>query len=307
MTASKPILSICIPIYNRLQYLERMLTRFIVDKELFEKDIALYISDNCSTDDLRACCENYQREGLNLSYHRNETNIGPDRNFETCFLHATGKYVWLLGSDDIPTEGTLRVILHYLKSGDYGLVHLSMKKRTNEFTVFDSSDEMAIAVNYWFTFMSANIINKESLGLIDLSDYRKTFMLQVPAYVNACCVYKRNAILYLHDFFDVGSDAANNGGYNFFEVFVTNLYGIYMSFVQKGMLSKKTFNKMIKIEYRDFLASVIVRCAFLGQKRNYSIDGWWKRVRKYYMFKPYTYYYPILGTFNVLLRRFIPS
>ena len=35
-----PILSICIPIYNRLSYLEKMLSRFFEDKDLFDEEIS---------------------------------------------------------------------------------------------------------------------------------------------------------------------------------------------------------------------------------------------------------------------------
>ncbi|MBR4625234.1 MAG: glycosyltransferase family 2 protein [Alphaproteobacteria bacterium] len=106
-----PLLSLCIPIYNRLPYLERQLKRMIEDKDLFKEKIQLIISDNCSSDDLLSCCEKYKSQGLNLHYHRNETNIGPDGNFDWCFHNAGGKYVWLLGSDDIPEKGILSQIV----------------------------------------------------------------------------------------------------------------------------------------------------------------------------------------------------
>lgn len=37
----KPVLSLCIPIYNRIAYLERQLTRFLEDKQLFEEQVQL--------------------------------------------------------------------------------------------------------------------------------------------------------------------------------------------------------------------------------------------------------------------------
>ena len=49
MENKQPLLSLCIPIYNRLEYLKRMLERFLEDKILFEETIDLLISDNCST------------------------------------------------------------------------------------------------------------------------------------------------------------------------------------------------------------------------------------------------------------------
>lgn len=287
----EPILSLCIPIYNREVFLNKMLSRFLEDKDLFENQISLYISDNCSQDNLGACCLAYQEQGLHIDYHRNDENIGPDANFEQCFRHATGKYVWLLGSDDIPVRGFLRLLVSYLERGDdYGLVHLSMQQMPKECTCYHTSDEMAVAVNYWITFMSANIIRTESLQTLDLSDYRHSNMIQVPAYLNACCSYQDNVILYQPRFFEKESDSANNGGYNIYQVFVTNLYGIYESFVNKGLLSIQAFDKIKKIEYRQFLCGFIVEQLILCKKSNYNTEGGWQKLRKYYATKPYAYY-----------------
>lgn len=288
---SQPLLTLCIPIYNRLSYLERQLKRMLEDKDLFDRQIQLIISDNCSTEDLQSCCEIYQNLGLRFVYHRQDSNLGADGNFDWCFHHANGKYVWLLGSDDVPVSGFLRRLIEYLNNADYGLVHLSMRKLTQEFTEFEISDEMAVAVNYWITFMSSNIIRTESLMTVDLSDYRKSFMIQVPAYLNACCSYRKNALIYLPQFFEKDTDAANNGGYNIFNVFVTNLFGIYEEFVRKGLLSKQAYSMMIKIEYREFLVGYIERLLILRKKNHFNLEGSWGALRKYYGLKPYAYYY----------------
>ena len=297
----KPVLSLCIPIYNRIAYLERQLTRFLEDKQLFEEQVQLIVSDNCSTDDLRSCCLKYQQQGLKLTYHRNEFNLGPDGNFDWCFHHADGKYVWLLGSDDVPVPGLLHKIVYALEESDFGWLHLSMSKQNNGLLLFDTPDDMAISVNYWVTFMSANIIRTKSLKSIDLSEYRKSFLIQVPAFLNACYSYKTNCILYLPLVFEEGSDAVNNGGYNIFEVFVTNLYGIYESFIEKGMLSVRAYNKMIKIEYRFFLLDFIIRLVILRKESNFKTDGCWRRLFKYYWDKPYFYFYLMTG----LTQRFL--
>ncbi len=37
MENNQPLLSICIPIYNRLSYLEKMLSRFLEERKTFSK------------------------------------------------------------------------------------------------------------------------------------------------------------------------------------------------------------------------------------------------------------------------------
>ena len=304
---NKRLLSICIPIYNRIQYLERQLERFLEDKDLFAEQIQLIISDNCSAEDLRSCCEKYQQKGLELFYNRNERNLGADGNFDWCFHHAEGKYVWLLGSDDIPVKEFLRKLIGYLNSGEYGLVHLTPQKRKQEFNLFTSTDKMAIEVNYWITFMSANIILTNTLKSINLTDYKNTSLIQVPAYLNACCSCQNNAIIYLPKYFDENTDFANNGGYNIFQVFVTNLYGIYGNFVSNKKLSKRAFNKIIKIEYKYFLVGFIIRLLVLKENSNFKIDNAWSILWKYYSFKPYFYWYLLIGFVKRVVSLIIPS
>lgn len=302
-----PLLSICIPIYNRLSFLERQLSRFWEVKNLFENEVQLVVADNCSEDDLKSVCDSFESKGLKIDYYRQVTNIGPDGNFDWCFHHADGKYVWLLGSDDIPVKGFLQKLVNYLSAGDYGLVHLSMRKLNQEMTIYHNSDDMAIAVNYWITFMSANIIRTESLNSIDLSEYKDSFMIQVPAYLNACCTFKENAIIYQDRFFESETDSANNGGYNLFQVFVTNLYGIYESFVRKGLLSCKCFNEIVKVEYKEFLLQYIILFFFIRRKGNFCTERAYRILWKYYGSKPYAYFYLIGELLKIILSKLFRS
>jgi glycosyltransferase involved in cell wall biosynthesis len=276
------LLSICIPIYNRVEFLKRHLERLYEDKVLFETQVQLIVSDNCSTDNLLAICEEYQEKGLVLYYHRNDVNLGADGNFEWCFNHVRGKYVWLLGSDDILENGVLRKVVNILATNDFGLIHLSMKPCVREISVYTSADRILVDISYWITFLSANIIRSETLYSVDLSDYRQSNMIQVPAYINACCSYPVNAIVYFPKYFEEGSDSKNNGGYNIFEVFVTNLYGIYRNFVRNNALSRRTFDKIKEVEFKDFLMHYIKRFLIYKETNNFILEGSWKHLLRYY-------------------------
>ena len=299
---NKPILSICIPIYNRLDFLEKQLSRFSEDSDLFDEQIQLIVSDNCSTQDIESCCARYREKGLRVQYHRNEMNLGPDGNFEWCFFHSLGKYVWLLGSDDIPLKGLLRAVVAILEKGDYGLVNLSMKKKPMELVVFHSSDQMLIAVNYWVTYISTNIIRTDSLKELDLSEYRESLMIQVPAYINAICSYRDNAVFYTPKVFESESDKSYSVGYNYFQVFVTNFFSILDNYVKKGKMSENTFNQIAKIEYRELLLSHIVNQLILRRGGTHSVDGAISRLWKFYGRKPYAYYYLACGLLKTFAR-----
>mgnify|MGYP002522644779 CR=1 FL=1 len=291
VTPQKYILSLCIPIFNRLSYLEKQLGRMLEDKDIFEEQIQLIISDNCSSDDLRSCCEKFQQQGLKLIYHRNETNIGPDGNFDWCFHHADGKYVWLLGSDDVPVKGMLREMIDVLNDSDYGLVHLSISRLSQKLRAYHKDETLLADINVWITFISANIIKTDSVRDYDLSSYIGSYMIQVPAYLNACLTADDNALVYFGQLFEKDSDASNNGGYNLFEVFVENLFGMYQQFIDKGMLSQKAFELIKEREYKTWLVGFVVDLLILKKvkRKNFDQTNAWGVLRKHYGGRRYFY------------------
>ena len=302
----QPLLSLCIPIYNRLSYLERQLARMLEDKDLFEEQIQLIISDNCSTDDLRTCCEKYQKQGLRLHYHRQEKNIGPESNFDWCFHHADGQYVWLLGSDDIPVAGMLRKLIEALCDSDYGLVHLSISRQSQKLRVYHKDDTLLADINVWITFISSNIIKADIVKDYNLSSYVGSYMIHVPAYLNACLTNEDNALIYLGQLFEKDSDASNNGGYNLFEVFVENLFGMYQQFIDKGMLSQKAFELIKEREYKTWLVGFVVDLLILkrARRKNFKLDNAWGILHKHYGGRKYFYYSTFLHLCKALVMPF---
>ena len=96
MTNEKqPILSICIPTYNRADILRNNLE--IISEQLNENrtnEVEIIVSDNCSPDITREVAANMQKLGLPIVYNRNAENIGADGNFLKCMTIASGKYVY---------------------------------------------------------------------------------------------------------------------------------------------------------------------------------------------------------------------
>ena len=298
---NNPLLSVCIPIYNRKEYLRKSLERFLLEKELFQNKVQLYISDNCSEDDLETICREYEKRGLSLEYHRNSENLNMDGNFANCFRQAKGKYILLLGSDDTPCPHFFQEILPVLEENNLGLLHLSSKhEKLKELTLYDDSDSFLIDVNYWITFISGNIVAAQFVENVPLDNYKGTFFTQVPVYLEAACNNKKNAIL-SGCFYEKENDGANNGGYNLFQVFVMNLYGIFESFIARGLLSNGAFEIIKKIEFKEFLAGWIVRILMLRSNKNFKSEGSWQILWNYYGHKPYAYFY----TFYMLVRSVI--
>ena len=227
------------------------------------------------------------------AYNRNETNLGPDGNFDWCFHHVDGEYVWLLGSDDVPVSGMLRELINVLNDSDYGLVHLSISHQSQNLRVYHRDETLLADINVWITFISSNIIKTSSVKDYDLSSYVGSYMIQVPAYLNACLTADDNALVYLGQLFEKDSDASNNGGYNLFEVFVENLFGMYRQFIDKGILSQKAFELIKEREYKTWLVDYIVNLIILrtSLRGNFKMENSWKILISEYGGYIYSYYY----------------
>lgn len=110
----KPIISICIPSYNREKYLKECLDSIINQEGFDQKNIEIIISDNASPDETKKLVNSYQKKYTNIIYHRNDTNIWPIKNILKLVDYANGEYIWFLSDDDmisdIGIETTLEVI-----------------------------------------------------------------------------------------------------------------------------------------------------------------------------------------------------
>ena len=113
--SKQAILSICIPIYNRIEYLKRDFDQFLKCKELFEEKVHLFISDNCSTDNNLEIINSYVSRYPFIRCVKNTENMGADRNFLQCMMLANGKFTMLLSDDDILVENGLAKILDFLE------------------------------------------------------------------------------------------------------------------------------------------------------------------------------------------------
>lgn len=124
----KPILSICIPTYNRANWLRSSLWNWLSQVKESNGLVELIVCDNASADHTQQVIEE-AREWGNFQYHCNTENIGPIRNiYRLVHELAQGEFVWVVGDDDLPSVGALQQVINVLQkcSGiDYIYVNYS--------------------------------------------------------------------------------------------------------------------------------------------------------------------------------------
>jgi glycosyltransferase domain-containing protein len=91
-----PLVSICIPTYNRPEYLLRALRSCLAQTY---SHFEIIVTDNSTNDESREAIR--QLHDPRIAYHKNPTNLGPCGNTNRATSLATGEYVKLLMDDDL--------------------------------------------------------------------------------------------------------------------------------------------------------------------------------------------------------------
>ncbi len=115
--AMKPLLAICIPTYNRADYLRTCLesiTSQFTDKSIAEQ-MEVIISDNASTDNTTAVVKEFQIKFPNIKYFRFEKNLGVDRNILNIVEQSSAEYCLPIGDDDAFFPGSFASALEKIK------------------------------------------------------------------------------------------------------------------------------------------------------------------------------------------------
>ena len=241
---TSPLLTIAIPTWNRAAYLARNLAQIQSEMATVDKGLVdILVSDNCSPDATPAVVEDAQQHGLPVRYVRNSENLGWALNFAQCFDLAYGKYVLLLGDDDLFADGALGLLISRLHEGEYGVVCLRPYGYDEDFRLehpggtgrertFRDANEFLIAISRYFTLTSACVLNKSLLPQVDSRQFSTSDLAVFHLILRAALAGKRN--LYM-DKYMIASKRQNSFAYEYTEVFVNQFWRILDHHVDWGL------------------------------------------------------------------------
>lgn len=118
-------LSVCIPSYNRVEYLEDLL--YSIESQQNCLNYEIVICEDCSPERSQIASLvkefSFTHANLNIRYIENERNLGYDGNIRRLIELARGDYCLFLGNDDLLCRNALSVISTILKvNTDCGVV-----------------------------------------------------------------------------------------------------------------------------------------------------------------------------------------
>jgi len=128
--AVTPLLSICIPTHHgRAAALAVALDSVLEQLAADDGEVEIVVCDNASQDATADIVGDRRARHPNVvSYHRNDTNIGFAHNIVRAVQLASGRFCWLLGSDDALAPGGLDRVLATLRAHPQ-LTGLSVNRR----------------------------------------------------------------------------------------------------------------------------------------------------------------------------------
>lgn len=133
---NRPILSICIPTYNRAHYLAECLESLknqLTGNDILCGHVEIVVSDNYSTDNTAEVVKKYENSFSNFKYFVNKSNLGGDLNIFNAVKKSTGKYCWHVGDDDLIVNGAIEFIYNCLRDNKYDVVCVEAEpKSTNK-------------------------------------------------------------------------------------------------------------------------------------------------------------------------------
>jgi abequosyltransferase len=204
-----PVLSICIPSYNREKFLPDLLESIV---RQYTEIVEIVICDNASADRTESLVGTWKKKYPRIVYERFEKNVGPDRCFLRSIEMAKGTFCWLMGDDDIIEPGGIRRVLDAL---DEKITGITVNRRAydkdlknswiepsegrKEDLLFSSAEECFLSVFTLFGFLSAQVVRRSSwLSVCKEEDVTPYFNAYALIYVIGRMIQKDPSWLYLH-------------------------------------------------------------------------------------------------------------
>ena len=284
----QPLLSICIPTYNRSQYLKKTIDSIIGQEEFKPEDVEIVISDNCSTDDTEIVCKKYTEQYENIKYFKNQENVR-DRNFPLVLGKGSGVLLKLCNDTLIFNKDALNDLLHLIRNcqDEKPVIFTSNNNHyPNEITV-KSLEDFLNTISYNITWIGGLSIWKE-----DYNSFGNTYegcdesLWQVPCllkYVNK----KKNAVVYNKRLFTTQTVAKKNISYGLYKVFYTNYLGFVKKYINNG-ISRACFDWLEKDLLFNFFPYWMVQYKLQDKQLDYSkSEDLIQCVKESYKSKPY--------------------
>ena len=297
MENKQPLLSICIPTYNRADVLKQCLESIVVGG-YYDGEVEVIVSDNCSSDNTFEVVNEYVLKYQYIYYYRNDTNIGGDRNILKSLELSTGVFLKITNDYSIFTEGAISKLLQTIKENEDKKPVIYFNQRENlEYCLFNTLDDVVVREKWAMSWIGSYGYWKEDFDSWTNRDARiSTMFQQVDWFVRS---YRRSRII-LYVCFPLTTrkeTRSKQGGYDFIKVHTTNFFIQFRELVLSGDLKKDSFIKLKKHVLVCMLAWIKKLKVDNGKTYRYEYNNPYSQL--FFEYKRYLWFYVILIKFEL--------
>lgn len=291
---TSPILSICIPTFNRCGYLYFAL-KSIVEQDIFKNtfDVEVVILDNASNDLTEQIVKIFSDKFPDkIRYHRNETHI-EDEKFEKIFTLAHGEVLKIHHDNFIIIDGALDLCIEKIKEfrEERPIIFFANKHLRFEDNHFcNNLNEFVETASYLITDLDAFSIWREDLDSLksftqfnsapDAQFKYADFLLRLSAKMRSIYVWDEEIFEERGEIKEID--------YNIAKVFVENYLPSLKQYLKNSTLDKKIYEREKKLLLLDYIIPAVFSLS--GEQENLSEDeGYWRYLINDYWYNPYFY------------------
>ena len=259
MQEQSPLLSICVPTFNRADFLRQALGSFVsqINPQISEI-VEIIICDNGSTDSTKEVAAEFSTQHDYISYASNDENIGVELNIFKAVERARGEYVWLFGDDDLILAGALEILLPHLKSRqfdflmtnktvknqDLSVTLIAQQNTTEGDIVFSDIKELCCKFGYFtqLGFLSTAIFKRLPFLEVDYTPYLNTYYPQNGVWLEA---FSARPCLYVADVLVVHRQQ-NQRIFNISTFYMTSIYVLrtFKTLVSRNVLDYSIIDRI---------------------------------------------------------------
>lgn len=176
-----PKVSILIPVFNRNNYIAECI-QSALDQTF--TDFEIVVVDNASEDGTWEICQKFAAMDSRVRIFRNDSNIGPVRNWIRCAVEAKGEFSKILFSDDCLEPNCLSEMVLKLDDPEVALVYCAArigKSRDESIIAYSQADSSRVSSPQFLNLvLSGKAPVSPGSVLIRTHDVLKNLHIQFP-------------------------------------------------------------------------------------------------------------------------------
>lgn len=239
--------SICIPTNGRIDIVKNSLDSIYTDCKVPFSEFEVVLSDNSTNDELLYLLESY-KQYPNIVYEKTDCNgflnsINALKLGKGAFLKLQNNYTMFTGeglihfANFVKQKSEEKPLVFFKNSGKEGIKN------------YNSFDDFNCDLSFWNSWSTGFSIWKKDFDRIknvevnSMFPHTSLFLLQ----------YSKKSFVLNDSIYFVNQEVPRKGGYDLFKTFAIDYLRMLEDEMLKGNLSKRTFNKIKKDLFFDFL------------------------------------------------------